>query len=217
MKARSFGLRASKPALPERLVRLLAGRGWFVPAAVWDDQYRRGRWGFLRGTPEHARYAAIADLVRRLKPGGAILDVGCGEGLLLDWLKPGECSRYTGIDISAEAVARASARQDARAAFVCADTERYVPGGRFEVIVYNEVLYYLGDPMRVLQRHEQHLAPGGLFVASVYSLRGAPTIYARILRRYDLVAASRTTCGWLRWWDIRAFQPRPRTSPGILQ
>src|SRR5687767_13442204 len=59
------------------------GRG-DAPAgkAAWEEQYRAGRWSFMRGLDESARYAVIAAFVRRLAPGGAVLDVGCGEGLL---------------------------------------------------------------------------------------------------------------------------------------
>jgi 2-polyprenyl-3-methyl-5-hydroxy-6-metoxy-1,4-benzoquinol methylase len=75
------------------------------------------------------------------RPGGSLLDVGCGEGVLQRRLRALGYARYLGIDSSEEAIARAQTERDARTEFRCADAETYMPQDRFDVIVFNEVLY----------------------------------------------------------------------------
>src|SRR6185295_7138663 len=94
------------------------GRG-DAPAAkeVWEAQYGSGGWEFMRGLDELARYSVIAGFLHHLKPGGSVLDVGSGEGLLADHLRPFGCSRYLGVDLSEAAVRQAAGRADAKTSF----------------------------------------------------------------------------------------------------
>lgn len=137
-------------------------------AQRWEAEYRDERWAFLNRLEEMGRYAVLAGYVRRLKPGGAVLDVGCGEGLLREDLGAA-CARYVGVDVSPEAVRRAQPRADARTRFVAATAETFEPEGRFDVVVFNECLYCFDDPLEVLRRYAGFLAPGGLVMASMYA------------------------------------------------
>ena len=97
-------------------------------AAQWDEGFAAGKWDFLAGRAERARLALVAHYVRLAAPAGAtILDLGCGEGLLLEALGDLPFARYVGVDLSAVAVARAATRWAAepRAAFVAG-----APAGR---------------------------------------------------------------------------------------
>lgn len=77
-------------------------------AEQWDEQYISGRWEYLSSVEQVPRYAIIGAWVELLAPGGSILDVGCGEGILIEWLR--SCSRYEGVDISQVAIARARSK-----------------------------------------------------------------------------------------------------------
>jgi hypothetical protein len=48
----------------------------------WEKQYLFGKWKFMNQIDELALYSVIVGYIEYLKPGGAILDVGCGEGIL---------------------------------------------------------------------------------------------------------------------------------------
>src|SRR2546423_12002448 len=111
----------------------------------------------MRRLDELARYAVIAGYLRHLKPGGSVLDVGCGEGLLADHLRPFGYARYLGVDLSETAVRQAAGRVDERTAFTAADAESYVPAGRWDAIVLNESVYYFRDPLGTVRRYERLL------------------------------------------------------------
>src|SRR6185436_5611269 len=83
----------------------------------WEEEYRQGKWELMRGLDEVARYSAIAGYLHRLHPGGAVLDVGSGEGLLCDHLRPLGYSRFHGVDLSEAAIAQAAPRTDAKTTF----------------------------------------------------------------------------------------------------
>ena len=164
-----------------RALEQRTGRG-DVPVSreEWERQYAGGGWEFLRGTDELARYGVLVAYLHHLHPGGSVLDVGCGEGLLRDRLAPLGYSRFVGIDLSAAAVEAASRRADPRASFEAADAERYTPSGRFDAVVFNECLYYFEDPIGAVRRYLGFLAEGGTLVVSMFRSRRATAIQRQL-------------------------------------
>lgn len=141
----------------------------------------------MRGLDEVARYSVIAGFLHHLKPGGSVLDVGGGEGLLADHLRPFGYARYLGVDLSEAAVRQAAGRADERTSFVAADAESYVPPGRWDAIVFNECVYYFNDPLGTVRRYEGFLQDGGVFIVSTFRSRRADVIVRRLLARYRLL------------------------------
>jgi SAM-dependent methyltransferase len=187
------------------------GRG-DAPASreAWEAQYRAGGWEFMRGLDEIARYAVIAAFAHRLAPGGAVLDVGCGEGLLVDHLRPLGYRRYLGIDLSESAVAQAASRADTATGFLVADAEGEPPAGPWDLVVFNESVYYFRDPQATLARYEAELAPGGSFVVSTFRSRRADAVVAALLRRYRLVEET-SVANRKGTWTVRALAMPTRT------
>lgn len=140
--------------------------------STWDREYAEGKWAFLERPDELARYAVIAALVARLAPGGRLLDVGCGEGLLLDHLSDrlgaaGPAS-YTGIDLSSVAIERGRRREGPGARLLVADAETYQPDGPVDAVVFNESVYYFAEPEVTVAHYRAALAPGGIAVVSMF-------------------------------------------------
>jgi SAM-dependent methyltransferase len=180
-----------------------------VAAGEWEEQYRSGRWDYLHGGDEAARYEAIAGLLRRLRPGGSVLDVGCGEGILRDWLRPSGYAAYVGVDISPTALAAARRGAGANDRFVLADAESYEPEGAFDAIVLNEVVYYFADPLAAAQRYARRLAAGGVLVVSSFDssrTRAIARRLARLLPRREEVRLRQPRGGW----TVAVHQAAPR-------
>jgi 2-polyprenyl-3-methyl-5-hydroxy-6-metoxy-1,4-benzoquinol methylase len=150
------------------LWRLCGIRASGHAAADWDRDYTSGHWRSLDGLNEAARYGVIAAWAQALCP-AAILDVGCGNGVLTGHLKTLPYQRYLGVDLSPEAIREAAGRHaDARSAFQAADAKSFWPEGVFDLIVFNEILYYLGTPKDVLAHYRQFVAPDGKFIVSMF-------------------------------------------------
>ncbi|MGY1619821.1 class I SAM-dependent methyltransferase [Geodermatophilus sp. SYSU D00691] len=174
---------------------------------VFDAQYTSGVWDYLRSLDEAPRYGVLAAYCRALAPGGSVLEVGCGEGILLDHLGDGR-SRFSGVDVSPVAIDRARERHVGRGRFSCADAASFVPDDEYGVVVFNEVLYYLDDPLGVVRRYEEHLTGDGVVVVSMFRLindAAARHIWRGLHQRYAVSARTtlRTRPGYR--WDVEVL------------
>lgn len=167
-----------------------------APRSDWERQYADGFWSFMETDPLQAgRYALAAGYLRFFTaPGVEILDIGCGEGVLLDYLRPEDRESYEGIDLSEAAVDAARDRYGSRGAtFGQADASEFEPGHPVDVVVFNGVLLCIDDPLREARRYAEHLKPEGLMLVVTY--RGSERARA-ILRRLDdeFTSLVRATC-----------------------
>jgi 2-polyprenyl-3-methyl-5-hydroxy-6-metoxy-1,4-benzoquinol methylase len=159
--------------------------GLLQSAQTWEAQYAAGRWDFLAELPELARFSILAGYICHLKPGAAVLDAGCGQGVLLRRLPDSCYSRYVGVDVSGSAIAVAQKQQNERSTFIAASCDEYSPAQHFDVIVFNEVLCCLRDPLRTVERYARSLNPGGLLLVSLCTAaRGSATVRWRLKRAY---------------------------------
>ncbi len=159
-----------------KLVRALAGTLLFpligyrpqrVSPDAWDREYRAGAWSYLSGIENVAGLAAVMGYCQHLAP-RTILDAGCGEGLLAAKLRLLAYDHYLGLDISREAIARATQTLgDARTRFDVTDLHSFESGRQFDVIIFNQSLYYLSEPQGVLSRYAAMLAPKGHIIISM--------------------------------------------------
>lgn len=152
----------------------------------WNRQYAAGEWTWLTRPTELARYSVLAGYALELKPGGKLLDVGCGEGLLRDRLHPRAFSDYVGVDFE-EAIQRAMHRSDERTRFVVADMNFFAADGTFDTVVFNESLYLFRDPARGMERYEHFLAPRGVFLISMHGGPKTAAVWSVLAERYPVI------------------------------
>ena len=149
------------------LSRLFPGEIADSAKRPWEQEYAQGAWTWLSGISEAPHNHIIVAYVRHLKPEAAILDVGCGAGVLHAILRREGYRRYVGIDLSPTAIASASAFADTRTQFLVADAGTFRGEERFDIIILNEVLYYLPDPPAALDELADLLSEDGLFIVSM--------------------------------------------------
>lgn len=178
-------------------------------AADWDASFARGDWAFLADRSESARLALVAHFVRIASPAdAAIVDIGCGEGLLAEAIAHLPHRSYLGVDLSAVAIERASARASARELFKVADAATFTPVRPVDVIVLNEVLYYLEDIEGVVRRLIGALSPGGALVVSIYDKPKTRRLWREIARAAETVnSVSLSNAAGTRW-RIALLRPR---------
>lgn len=101
-----------------------------------------------------------------------VLELGCGSGATLAWLKQqGLVQQTYGVELFAEAAKVAAQHVDV---VVQGDVERMAlefPAEHFDVIMCLDVLEHLVDPWRVMAQLVTHLKPGGRLIASIPNVR----------------------------------------------
>jgi len=114
---------------------------------------------------------SAAYLLAHLRPGMALLDVGCGPGTitvdLAARIAPG---RVTAVEVSADALelARAEAERRGRSniEFVVSDVHALdLPDDTFDVVHAHQVLQHVADPVAALREMRRVTRPGGIVAA----------------------------------------------------
>ncbi|MGJ8592694.1 MAG: class I SAM-dependent methyltransferase [Aquaticitalea sp.] len=152
----------------------------------WNRQYRNGRWEKLKGDKEVIRYQQIIDDIEQFGSANpSILDLGCGEGILCDRMKNESYSYFLGMDFSSVSIKNANALNLGNADFICANVHNFQPEQTFDVIIFNEVFYYIHDTERqnVLNRMLASLNENGIIIVSIFREGGGCWNYFENLKQ----------------------------------
>ncbi|MEV8225444.1 methyltransferase domain-containing protein [Streptomyces sp. NPDC079167] len=114
---------------------------------------------------------SAAYLIGELRPGQAVLDVGCGPGTITadiaSLVAPG---RVTAVDTSSDVLERAALNAAERGVdnvdFTTADVHALdFPDDSFDVVHAHQVLQHVSDPVRALSEMRRVCRPGGIVAA----------------------------------------------------
>jgi SAM-dependent methyltransferase len=123
---------------------------------------------------DHAYFSFVRTDIAPLLPEncGNIIELGCGGGGTLAWLKNSGMARHTtGIELCAEpaSVARSQVDQVIEGDLDCA--MKQLNDGHYDLVLCLDVLEHLVDPWATVQRIYSLLRPGGSILISVPNVR----------------------------------------------
>lgn len=143
-------------------------RRQYSPVPDWDATFRNGQWNNLGSLNQTARHAVVAGYIHKLVPQGHVLDAGCGEGVLIDYLDKGRI-QYTGFDVSPTAIERARVAYPNVDLLSCSIEEFAPPEGvLYDLVAFNDSLATLEAPIEMLDRFFSFLRPGGHVIVSQF-------------------------------------------------
>jgi len=125
-----------------------------------------------------------------------VLEVGCGAGLLTEWLID-HGAAVTAFDVSAEMIALARKRVGDRAVLLVADAARrlsFATDEGFDLVVASLVMHYVRDWEAVLSEFRRVLAPSGSVVFSTHH----PSMDWRLHSPDDYFAIRQVTETWTK-------------------
>ncbi len=127
-----------------------------TPTQRWDATAYASNARFV------ADYGREVALLLRARPDERILDLGCGDGALTEYLA--ETANVIGVDASPELIAAARERGlDARVV----DARALTFAGEFDAVFSNAALHWMGPLGVVLAGVRRALRPGGRFVGEM--------------------------------------------------
>ena len=154
-------------------------------SSAWYDEYFRR----AVSSQAHARFcegvygrdlcqhgmmdmAELDDLVSLLQPGATVLEIGCSNGYITEYIHDRVPCTLVGIDYSSVAIAQAQDRTRDRGdtlCFACVDlTQETIPGDAYDAIVLIDSIYFLGEFEATLARLVAKLNRSGRLIVSVF-------------------------------------------------
>jgi 2-polyprenyl-3-methyl-5-hydroxy-6-metoxy-1,4-benzoquinol methylase len=115
-----------------------------------------------------------------LRPGNSALDVGCGEGQLCAELLHHGWRSVAGVDISKTRIRRARERHPNVDFYDVPLAQTDVPPGSFDLVVMDNVIEHLPDPLATVRELRKYVAPRGQFVIVTPNMESG---HYRLLRR----------------------------------
>ena len=198
-----------KDRLVQKFIRDPAGYGGRpIPREALDAEYRHGRWDHFFSFDELPRNLVLAGAVSHFFPNPAVLDVGCGSGRLATVLRVYPWSRYVGVDISTEGLAKARALTLPRVEWVEGNYETWRPEGKFDAIIFNECIGYAHDPAATLVAFGASLTPDGMFFLSHYRFGNYAAQWRRMETVSEVAYSTAVMSSRGQIWDLKILRPR---------
>lgn len=142
----------------------------FQSEKQWDKEWKSGAWTYMEKIAvERSRIAIIGGVFIPMYSGqnSSVLDIGCGEGAISDFLNVAQNSRYVGVDISKEAISVAKTSRGPPRKFVHAAAHLFSPIHKFDVIIFSDMLYYV-EHEKILKQYSQYMNPNAIIIISIF-------------------------------------------------
>ncbi|MCP4536323.1 MAG: class I SAM-dependent methyltransferase [Chloroflexi bacterium] len=114
-------------------------------------------------------------LVSLIKPGSKILEIGCSNGYITEYIHDRTGATILGLDFSDVAIEQARQRTADKSdslQFERVDlTQEEIPGTGYDYIILIDSIYFLGDFAEALKRFGERLNDTGQMVISVFQVK----------------------------------------------
>lgn len=178
--------------------------------AASPDQHASG---FLAAAPDPLRYdghtkdpaEAAAMVAALVGPSARVLDVGCGTGSVSKIIVEITGAELTGIEPDSQraAVARARGINVIQGLF---DEKIIADLGKFDVVVFADVLEHLPDPSSALRLAHRVLIPNGAVVASIPNIAHWSVRLDLLRGRFDYQPYGIMDATHLRWFTEKSVR-----------
>jgi 2-polyprenyl-3-methyl-5-hydroxy-6-metoxy-1,4-benzoquinol methylase len=114
-------------------------------------------------------------LITQIKPGSKILEIGCSNGFITEYIHEHTSSSILGIDFSNVAIEQARERTKKKTAslqFECVDLiQEEIPGDDFDTILLIDSIYFLDDTKDALLKINKELCMAGKMILSIFQYK----------------------------------------------
>lgn len=114
-------------------------------------------------------------LASLLKPGEKVLEIGCSNGHITEYLHEKADCNILGLDYADTAIAQAQERTRDKAAalnFQCVDLiHDELTGGDYDVVLAIDSIYFMGDYNKTLAKLNARLRPGGRMIIAAFQAK----------------------------------------------
>jgi trans-aconitate methyltransferase len=155
---------------------------------AWAFDRRYAKPGPNPEAPGHSSTSATVKIVERYARKGHILDMGCGKGDLAQRIDRDCFASYLGVDVSPSAIETARKMANEKIAFALGDLAHYQCTRKYDLILFEESLYYI--PFfreRLLKRYIRSLRPGGVLVVTVAHPAQFGGMIRMIRRNFEMI------------------------------
>ncbi|RAJ13159.1 class I SAM-dependent methyltransferase [Olleya aquimaris] len=173
----------------------------------WNKQYKNGRWENLKKPIEAERYRTIIKFIKAFgTKTPTILDLGCGEGVLNNYLESQLFKSFLGVDFSKVSIDKAQSKHYPKTNFIVADLHTFIPPNKVDVIILNEAFYYVqeSEKRKVLDRILAKLNNNGILIVSIFREGHGCWEYFENLEKIDFTIVK--TDEEMRYWKIGVFK-----------
>ncbi|WP_298304111.1 class I SAM-dependent methyltransferase [Flavobacterium sp.] len=178
---------------------------WIKKRFSWNYKYFIGKWDYIEN--QNTRYNKIVEHVNYCNINNPkILDLGCGFGSLCKYLNEDDFSSLLGVDLSDTAIAKAKKKKYSNTNFIVADIQKFETNEKFDIIILNEVIYYLDDYLETLSRFSKFFKnENGYFIISIYGVR--EDIIEKVSTQYELIKTDKVLkVDNNAYWGITLFK-----------
>lgn len=154
----------------------------------------------------HLVLPSILQMLRNLPPEGSILDVGCGNGTMLEEIHKRGSWKLAGVDSSRSAISIARARGfDVHLADATKGLLELFPPHSFDLVLAIEVIEHVYSPRDLLRQVRGVLKPGGRILLTTPYHGYVKNLLIAALGRCDSHYNPLWDCGHIKFWSRRTL------------